>query len=762
MTIKPDKYSVVGKRLPRVDAAIKATGEANFSEDIILPGMLFAKVLRSPHAHAKILNIDTSRAEKLPGVKAILLNKDTEGIYAAPDETVLATDKVRFVGDEVAAVAAVDEDTAIEALGLIKVDYEPLPAVFDMEEALKKESPKVHEFYDDNIPDNINVSFGNVEEGFARSEYIREDRFVINPTHSCFSEHHMCVAYFDSSGKLTVWTPIQSSHFIQKNMAYNFKLPENKVRIKIQNVGGAFCGRGSDRTYHYIAALLSKKTGRPVKLRFTSDEEFLVYRGGGKYIMDFKTGVKKDGSIQAVYGNFTIDSGAYLATQFIVLRFLALNLQMLYKVNNAKCEGKLVYTNNPPYFFHHGAGMVAMRFAFGSQLDQIAQDLGIDPVEMNLKNAVTKGYTTPSKIHYASCGLSDCIKKTAKQSNWKKKYGKLPKLRGIGIGCGMIRSGGKGMFLYDTSAAFLKIQEDGTVHLFTGLPDMGQGSYTAMAQIAAETLGIRLEDIIVIAGDTEVTPLDIGAISQRGTFTTGNAVKAAALDARGQIAKLAAGKLETKPSNLIFRDGKISVKNNPEKAMNFSDAISEALNSTEGRYVMGRGFYNPPITAADPKTLEGNSSLAYSFGAQIAEVEVDPETGFVKLLKMTAAHDVGFAINPMAVEGQMEGQIFSGMGQTLYEECLMENGQVLNPSLLDYRTPRPLEIPEMESIIVESNDPYGPYGAKEVGQGPIQCTSQAIANAVSNAIGVRIKEVPITPERVLAALRSKDRDSCKP
>src|SRR3989304_2252366 len=550
MVIKSDKYSVVGKRMPRVDAAIKVTGEAKFSEDIILPRMLHAKILRSPHAHAKISNIDISEAEKLQGVKGVLLNKDTEGVFAGPDETILASDKVRFIGDEVAAVAAVDEDTAIEALGLIKVDYEPLPAVFDMEEALKKESPKVHDFYEDNIPDNINISFGNVEEGFAESEYVREDRFVINPTHSCFSEHHMCVAHFDSSGKLSVWTPIQSTHFIQKNMASNLKLPENKVRIINQNVGGAFCGRGSDRSYHYIAAFLSKNTGRPVRLRFTSDEEFLVYRGGGKYIMDLKTGVKKDGTLCAVHNNFTIDSGAYLATQFILLRFLTLNLQMLYKIKSAKSDGKLVYTNNHPYFFHHGAGMVAQRFAFGSQLDQIAQDLGIDPVEINLKNAVTKGYTTPSKIHYASCGLSECIKKAAKKSNWKKKNGKLPKLRGIGIGCGMIRSGGKGMFLYDTSAAFLKIQEDGTVHLFTGLPEMGQGSYTAMAQIAAETLGIKYEDIQVIAGDTEVTPLDIGAISQRGTFTTGNAVKEPSLDAKRQIAKFAAEKLGAKPGDL--------------------------------------------------------------------------------------------------------------------------------------------------------------------------------------------------------------------
>jgi 4-hydroxybenzoyl-CoA reductase subunit alpha len=599
------------------------------------------------------------------------------------------------------------------------------------------------------------MKFGDADKAFSESEHIRVDDYTVNPTHSCFSEHHVALVDFSLPDKLTIWTPIQSATFIQMNMAFKFGIPQSNVRLINLNTGGAFCGRGGDVPHHYIAAILSRKTGKPVKIMCTADEEFIVYRGGGKYNFKLRTGFMKDGTLKAVETDLLLDCGAYMGSQFIVLWFIGNTTQMLYKVEAAKYRGRLVYTNNPPYMFHHGTGMVALRFALGSQLELIAQDLGIDPVELRLKNAVDKNYTTPSKTYYASCGLKECIRKVARKSGWKKKYGKLPSYRGIGIGCGLIRSGGKGMLDHDTSAAVIKIEEDGKASLFTGLPDMGQGSHTAMAMIAAETLGIFPEDIRVISGDTDITPFDPGAISQRGTFTTGNAVKIACLDAKKQIAKTAASKLGVKPSLLVFREKKIYPKGAPDKAVPFEQIVYDTLHSQEGRYVMARGFYNPPTESADPVTFEGNPSLAYSFGAQVAEVEVDPETGIVKLLRMTAAHDVGRAINPLAIEGQMDGQVFSGMGQTLYEECIMENGQVLNPSFLGYKLPRPFEMPETENIIVEAIDPYGPFGAKEVGQGPIQCTTQAIANAVSNAIGYPIKELPITPERVLKAIRQK-------
>ena len=755
MAKKDTQFSVVGKRQPRLDGPLKATGRSQFTDDVILPGMLHGRIVRSSIPRGKIVKLDTSAAEKLPGVKAVITHQDTNSMMYGSDQFLLSDDRVNCFGDEIAAVAAVDEDTAWEAAELIKVEYEPLPPVFSVEDAAAEGAPLLHEYNENNFADDLSMNFGDGEKAFSEAQHIRTDKYTVHPSHSCFSEHHTVLADYSLPDQLTIWTPIQASIHIQMNMSFKLGLPASSVRIMNLNTGGAFCGRGADKPHHYIAALLSRKAGKPVKIRCSADEEFIVYHGGGTYNFSLKTGVMKDGAIKAIETDLLLDCGAYMGSQFIVLRFLGFTLQMLYKLEASRFRGRLVYTNNPPYFFHHGTGMVALRFALGSQLDLIAQDLGIDPVELRQINAVEKGYTTPSKSYYASCGLKECIQKVSRKSGWKKKYGKLQPYRGIGIGCGMIRAGGKGMLDHDTSSAFIKIEEDGRASLFTGLPDMGQGSHTAMAMIAAETLGITPDTIKVIAGDTDVTPFDMGAISQRGTFTTGNAVISAALDARKQIEKTAAEKLGVKPSQLIFRDRTIYPKGKPEQAVSFEDMVYETLHSREGRYIMGKGFYNPPTEGVDTMSFEGNPSLAYSFGAQIAEVEVNPETGEVTLLKMTVAHDVGRAINPLAVEGQMDGQVFSGVGQTLFEECVMENGQVLNPSLLDYKLPRPFELPEIENIIVETIDPHGPFGAKEVGQGPIQCTTQAIANAVSNAIGYPLKKLPITPERVLQALDQK-------
>jgi 4-hydroxybenzoyl-CoA reductase subunit alpha len=377
----------------------------------------------------------------------------------------------------------------------------------------------------------------------------------------------------------------------------------------------------------------------------------------------------------------------------------------------------------------------------------------MDPVEFHLRNAVEKGGTTMTGAHFASCGLKECIRKAARRSGWKRKYGKLPPYRGIGIGIGAMASGAKGVFKHDTSAAFIKITEDGTMSLFTGLPDMGQSSHTAMAIIAAEVFGISPAQINVVSGDTDIDPLDVGAFSQRGTFNTGNAVIAAAKDARGQIAKIAAARFAVKPGEIVFRNGQVHPKKSPGAGLPFAKLMHEILHSAEGRYVMGRGFYNSP---------RETGTMAYSFGAQVAEVSVDPETGLVTVERVVAAHDVGRAINPRIVEGQIDGQVFSGMSQVLYEELQMEDGQPLNPSRLDYKMPRSYEVPPVEHIIVETDDPYGPFGAKEVGEGPIVCTLPAIANAVANALGQQMTEMPIAPWRVLKALsRARGRDQPK-
>ncbi len=754
-------HSVIGKRQPRLDGFQKVTGRSEFTDDVHLPGMLHGKIVRSSKNSAKICNVDVSRAEKLPGVRAVITSVDTKPIMVGPDQPVLREDMVNYFGDEIAAVAAVDEETAEEAAELIRVEYEPIDPILSVKDAIKEDARVIHDHLEDNYQDELKMDFGDCDKSFEESDLIRVDEYVIKPNHNCFSEHHAVVADFTRPDKLSVWTPMQAIALIQANMGHQFGLGVSDVRVLNLNTGGAFCGRASEKAHHFIAAVLSKKTGKPVKIRCTADEEFIVYRGGGDHHFKFKTGVKKDGTIKAVEAELRLDCGAYMDAQWVEMRFIGLTIQMLYKMESARYSGKLVYTNNPPYMFHHGTGMVATRFALGTQLDLIAEDLGLDPVEIRHKNAVEKGYYTPSRIHYASCGLKECIEKASEQADWKGKYKKLPPYKGIGIGCGLIRAAGKGMLFHDTSAAAINVKEDGKAALFIGLPDMGQGSHTAMAIIAAETLGIMAEDITVISGDTDVTPFDMGAIAQRGTFTTGNAVISACLDARKQIAKTAAAELECDESSLVFSNRNIFKEDNPETTVSFEDAVYGTLHSDEGRYVMGRGFYNPDTEIVFDEPFIGSPSPAYSFGAQIAEVEVSPETGAVKLLKMTVAHDVGCAINPLAIEGQMDGQVYSGMGQTLYEECVMEDGMVMNPSLLEYKLPRIYEIPDIEHIIVEATDPYGPYGAKEVGQGPIQCTTQAIANAVSNAIGCPIKELPITPEKVLRAIRQKEKGQQK-
>jgi CO/xanthine dehydrogenase Mo-binding subunit len=746
MSGKNNTFSVVGKRQTKLDGPLKASGRSQFTDDIKLPGMLCGKIVRSTIPRGRILNIDVSKANKLPGVKAIITHKDTGGIIVGPDQQLICDNLVNYIGDEVAAIAAVDEDTACEAAELIRIDYEPMPAVLSIEDATAPDAPILHEHYEDNYADEHNLTFGDVDKAFAESHHVRVDTFATYPNHNCFAELHVVLADYSLPNKLTIWTPSQTSILLQKGIAESMGMSESDVKICNLNTGGAFSGRGSVRPHHLIAAILSRKASRPVKIIATSDEEFIVCRSGGKNEFILKTGMMRDGTLKVVEADYLYECGAYIETQFIIPPIIGKHLQMLYKMEAMRYKGRLVYTNNTPCFCHHGGGFVQSQFALGQQLLMIAQDMGIDPVALQLKNAVEKGHTTLDGSHYASCGLKECIEKAARKSGWKTKYGKLPPYRGIGIGCGVMSSGGKGLYKHDTSAAFIKIGEDGKLSLFTGLPDMGQGSHTTMAIIAAETLGIAADDITVVSGDTDIAPFDVGAFAQRGTFTTGNAVKLACLDAKRQIAKTASQKLGVKPSALIFRDRKVYPKGAPDKAIPFEDVVFDTLHSREGRFVMGRGFYNSPTE---------KPALAYSFGAHIAEVAVDPETGMIKLLKMTVAHDVGRAINPLAVEGQMDGQVLSGMGQTLFEECIMENGQTLNQTRLDYKLPRPCEMPDIDHIIVETNDPYGPFGAKEVGEGPIVCTAHAIATAVSNAIGYPLKQLPITPERVLQALKQR-------
>ena len=758
------EYSIVGKRVPRVDGAVKVTGEARYTVDRELPRMLYGKILRSPYPHAKILNIDVSKAQKLPGVKAILTGKDTAGIkFGLPtgypfDESPLATDKVRYVGDDVAAVAAIDEDLAEEALELIEVEYEELPAVFDPEEAMKPDASKIHEDAENNISASTSVNLGDLEKAFRESHYVREDRFVRESrvAHAPM-EPHGILASFDSTGKLNIWVSCMSIFSRRLALANALNIPEGDIRISSSYVGGAFGGKISLRPFEVCAVLLSKKTGRPVKIVLTREEEFTAVPQSNNIIMYLKTGVRKDGTLLAQEIKAISESGGYRGGggywPFLAYYFFT----ALYRVPNMKYDGYAVYVNKPlTSAFRSFSGFLG-RFAIDSQLDMIAQELGMDPVEIRLKNAVQRGDKhPPSKDVLGSCGLSECIKKASESAGWKEKRGQHVN-RGLGIGTGACVTGA--MVYPFASAAVVKLDTDGKATLFIGMTEQGGGGLTIMAQVAAEELGIGLDNIKIVFGDTETTPIEIGSFIGAAAYCTGNAVKAAAADAKRQLVEIAADKLEANIQDLEAKDGRIYVKGSPQKGIFFSDAIMASIQERGGDPIIGKGFdrvYPEADSYPNTKTAEGHYTPGLGFTASVAEVEVDTETGKVRVHKVTTAHDCGFCLNPQGLEGQIEGQTYMGQGIALLEEVIIERGKVFNPSFLDYECLTSLDVPEMETVIVESMEPTSAFGCKEAGEAPVAGIPGAIANAIYDAIGVRFKEFPITPEKILEGLQKKE------
>ncbi len=748
MAIRKDDIdlSVVGQRRPRLDGPVKVSGRAQFTDDIRLPGMLHGKILRSRHQHARIVKIDTSKAEALPGVKAIVLAEDAKGIYATQNEPAICGDVTRYIGEELGAVAAVDEETAAKAIELIDVEYEVLPAVTTIREALKPGAPQVDPGIEGNIvTDNVDA-YGEVDidAAFEQADLVFEDKFVSRPTHNLFAEFHVCVADFSRPDKLEVWTPTQTSYLFQHSFARSFKLSLNQVRIVHLHTGGAFSGRGSVRPHHYIAALLSRKAQRPVKVFASGDEEFLVCRTLGDNQYTLRTAVDRDGRVRAIDVDAVLDGGGQGHALGYFGWMVGLCMSWIMDLDAIRFRRRVVLTNQRPNYLGHGGMMIGTNAGLMQQLMRVARHLGRDPIDFLLQNAIEAGHDGMTGEHFASCGLKECLKTVRDASGWNDKYGKLTptadgKLRGIGVGMGSMAAGARGAFKHDTSAAMVKVGEDGLVTVFTGIPDMGQGTHTTMAIIAAEVLGLQATDIRVVAGDTDITPVDVGAFAQRGTIMTGNAVRIAAEEARTQLARNAAEWLGVPEDELRFANGEIFSVSDTEKRLPFAKVAFGSLHSKEGRYIMGRGFYTTPVDFG---------TAAWSFGAQVAEVEVDPETGDVDLVKVWVAHDCGRAINPLAIEGQIDGQVFSAMSQVLYEECVTDEGQYLNPSRLEYKMPRTYEMPEVEYFLIETNDPYGPFGAKEVGEGPIVVAGGAIAAALSDALGSFLPEIPMTSYKV--------------
>jgi 4-hydroxybenzoyl-CoA reductase subunit alpha len=758
--MSPD-FQWIGKATPRIDGVAKVTGEAVYTDDLRLPGMLVGKILRSPHAHARIRGVDTSRAEALVGVKAVVTGQDAPVQYGilpvAEDEFPLAVDKVRFVGDEVAAVAAIDESTALRALSLIEVDYEVLPPIFDPHEALTRDDVKIHEeARKANIERQVSLTFGDVEAGFAAADYVREDTFFkAAATHAPIEPHSALAQYRD--GKLTLWSSTQVPHYVHRALAKVLGIPAEQIRVIKPALGGGFGGKGEPFPFEFAACLLARKTGRPVKITYTREEVFLTHRGRHPMHMKIKTGVRKDGAITALHFETLLDGGAHGSYGVVTLYYSGQLLTGPYVIPAYRFDGARVYTNKPPCGAQRGHGGVQPRYAFEVHLDRIATDLGIDPLVMRLRNAVEPNTRTVNELRITSCGFKECLERSSRALSWTERRGRLPRGRGIGIAGGFYVSGAALPIYFNPmphSSVRIEVDRSGRATVFCGASDIGQGSDTMLALVAAETMGISPESVRVVSADTDTTPVDLGSYSSRVTFMAGNACRAAAEEVRNRVLCAVAELYAVPIDQLEIRDRVVYVQGNAGKTLSFSEAVALA-EAREGP-VCGSGSYTPPKLAGSYKGAGVGPSPAYSFGAYAAEVEVDEETGQVKVLRLAAAHDLGLALNPPAAEGQVEGATVMGLGEALLENhTFLDKGLHATPSLLEYKIPTASDVPDVESILVESVDPEGPYGAKEVGEGSLHPSIPAVVNAVYDAVGIWLHEVPITPEAVLKALRKK-------
>ncbi len=763
--------NVVGKPFRKVDARAKCTGQTKFADDIVLPRMLFCKILRSHEPHAVIKNIDVSKAVALPGVIAVITGKDLPISYGilpvSQDEHALCIDKVRFIGDPVAAVAAIDEDVAFDAMNLIEVEYERLNTISSIEEAILIEEPRIHEYGDEgNIHKKVSLEFGNVEDGFAEADLVREDTFFYEGNTHLPMEQHAAVGNFDPDQKLTLWSSTQTPHYVHRALAKVLELPASHIRVIATPNGGGFGGKSDPFNHEVIVCKLSMLTGRPVKVTLTREEVFYCHRGRHPVLMHVKTGVKKDGAITGMHFQSFLDGGAY-GSYGVASTFYTGALQTVtYEVPRYKFQGLRAFTNKPPCGPKRGHGTPQPRFGLEVQLDKIAEQLKLDPAAMRRANLVKPNTVTANYLRIGSMGLGQCIDKVVEGSDWKNRFSgwdqnnrKLPYGKGIGIACSSYICGA-GLPIYwnnmPQSGVQLRLDRQGGVCVMCGSTDIGQGSDSILAYIVAEVLGIDPFDIRVITADTDLTPVDLGSYSSRVTLMTGNAAIQAAERARELLVMAVAEKLSVPIENLSLAERRVFDVENPEVGVSFAEAVvlAESKFGTIGTV----GSYSPPRSPGRYKGAGVGPSPAYSYSAAIAEVDVDPDTGIVVVERVWIAHDIGKSINPMLVMGQVEGSVYMGLGEVLMEEMVYRgNRNVVHkfPSMLEYKSPTTMEMCDVKTYLIEDPDPNGPYGAKEVGQGPLLPVPPAVANAVYDAVGVRVDEVPITPEKVLKALREK-------
>jgi 4-hydroxybenzoyl-CoA reductase subunit alpha len=758
------EFSVIGRRLPKVNSWAHLTGEARYADDLFLPRMLYGRLLRSTRPHARIRRVDVTRALAHPGVVAIVTGADMPekmGIMpSTQDETALAVDRVRYVGEPVAAVAALDEDTAFDALSLIQVDYEDLEPIFTIEEALEREDVKIHdEAKRANVFKEVHLSFGDLEAGFANADRVRDDWFFFEGNTHAPIESHSAVASYGPDDKLTLWTATQVPHYLHRELEKVLGLARSRIRVIATPNGGAFGGKSDPFGHEFAAALLSMRTRRPVKITLDREEVFYAHRGRHPVKMRIRTGVKKDGEITAVHYQSWLDGGAYASYGIATTYYTGALLTVTYRIPAYKFDGVRVYTNKPPCGPKRGHGTTQPRYGFECQIDKIAEDLGLDPLEYRKKILQPANSRTVNDLRITSMGLGECLDALQRSTHYSERRGQQNRGKGIGL-AGSAYISGAGLPIYwnemPHSGAEIRIDRGGGVTVMCGTSEIGQGSDNMLASVAAETLGVMPGDVHVVSGDTSLAPVDLGSYSSRVTFMAGNAVRDAALKLRALLVAAAALKLEVPADRLLAAYGRIYDRSDPEKFIAFADAA--VLAESEHGTLVAAGSYKPPRGIGGSFKGAGvGPTPAYSYQAAVAEVTVDLETGMLTVDKITTAHDCGRALNPANVEGQVEGSAYMGYGEIIGEEQVFRGGLHKKPSLLDYKIPTSLDTPALEAIIVESVDAEGPFGAKEAGEGPLNPVIPAIANAVYDAIGVRFDETPITAEKILTALGKRDR-----
>lgn len=755
-------WHIVGKPSRKVDALAKTTGQTLYAGDIVLPRMLHCKLLRSPHPHARIRSVTTTAALQQSGVVAVITGRDLSTKYgvlgASEDEVALASYKVRFVGDPIAAVAARDEETAEAALHHIQVAYEPLKPVMSIADGVKAPADEpVHDYGEyDNIQKLVALEFGDPARGFAEAALIQEDSFFYSGNTHLALEEHATVAHCAPDGKLTVWTSTQTPHYVHRTMARCLDMPPSRIRIIAPPTGGGFGGKAETFQHELAVAKLALITGRPVKIVLTREEVFYVHRGRHPVLMRVKTGVKQDGTITAMDFESVLDGGAYGSYGVITTYYTGAEQTVTYAIPAYKFQAARVFTTKPPCGPKRGHGTPQPRFALEVQLDKIAVKLGLNPLDLRLRNLVKPYTKTANHLAVTTTGLQACLEAVAERSRFREHYGQLPLGKGLGLAASAYITGASRPIYANKmphSGVQIQLDRGGGVTVFSGSTDIGQGSDSILAMIVAEELGVSLEDIHVVTSDTALTPVDLGSFSSRVTLMAGNAAIAAARKLKKMLFATAAQVLRVPVDRLLACNNVVACMDDGTRRLSFADLVK----LTEAQYgtLTAVGSYTPPHRGGHYKGGAVGSSPAYSYTACVAGVQVDPETAELTVEKIWLAHDVGQAINPLLVTGQIEGSVYMGLGEALMEEQDFRRTLLKAPSMLDYKSPTCLETPDIESIIIDTVDPDGPYGAKEAGQGPLLPVIPAVANAVYDAVGVRIDETPITPEKIFKALQLK-------